>query len=428
MDAVISESDKKLLQEIVKAQNKAEKRINVLDYALMNEDGHTYFLQAILQHKRNGKQVFIESFLNRILENNEYRDEEYEISSQVSITIGDEKEKRRLDLLIESQSKYIIIENKVKLATDGDRQMEAYWRYAKANAGNRSPHLVYLTLAGGAPAKWSLSEEGLEKLKSAGKYCEKNYRTDIVEWLKEDVLPNCMVSECYLSQSVRLYIDAISRLSGMYDKSDMAESVYKVLKNYGVSDFDKVQKMHQDFNAELGRLATNNENWVLLKEAIDLVGVVRTWLVRKCVYDSHWDTAYNLKWLLKNNPTLEYKAFGTFEVAPFSSISQFKYYGCNYVQLATAKYDSIDSNLRIHLCCSEDGIKMGPYVFDEIERFVPAEMMANNGFEKDGRVYRFPMKSFNKGSTRLDEVARFVENMISKLCSLAEEGGHPIGN
>ena len=418
-----------LLREIVKAQNKAGKRINVLDYALMNEDGHTYFLQAILQHRRNGKQVFIESFLKRILENDEYRDEEYEISSQVSITIGDEKEKRRLDLLIKSPSKYIIIENKVKLATDGDRQMEAYWQYANAEAGDCA-RLVYLTLAGGAPAKWSLDKDkdDLKELLENGRYCEKNYRTDIVEWLREDVLPNCLVSESYLSQSIRLYIDAISRLSGMFDKSEMAENVYKVLKEHGVSDFNEVQKMHQKLNEELGRLATNDENWVLIKEAVDLVGVVRTWLVRQCIYDSPWDTAYNLKWLLRNNPTLEYKMFGTFKVAPFSSIGQFTYQGYSYVQLATSKYVDIGSNLRIHVCCSEEGIRKGPYVFDEIERFVSPETMMSNGFEKVESCYRLPMNSFAKESTGLEKVARFVEDMIEKLCVLSEKSGQPIGS
>lgn len=412
---------KELLEEIVKAQNKAEKRINVLDYALMNEDGHTYFLQKILQHERDGKQVFIKSFLTRMLEE-DYIDETFTISSQVAIFVGDEK--RRLDLLIESPSKYIIIENKVKLATDGDRQMEAYWQYANAQAGDRA-RLVYLTLAGGAPAKWSLDEQALKRLIETGRYCEKNYRTDIVEWLKEDVLPNCLVSESYLSQSIRLYIDSISRLSGMYDKRDMAERVYEVLKRYDLSGFNKIQEMFQALNAELGKLKTCDENWVLIKEAVDLVGVVGTWLVRRCIYDSPWDVAYNLKWLLRNNPTLEYKAFGTFEVAPFNSIGQFKYRGANYVQLATTKYDDIGSNLRIHICCSEDGIRKGAYVFDEIERFVPAETMTSNGFVKDKMCYRLPMLWF-KTSTGLAEVARFVEAMVKKLSLLANESGHPL--
>ena len=412
---------KELLEEIVKVQNKAEKRINVLDYALMNEDGHTYFLQKILQHERDGKQVFIKSFLTRMLEE-DYVDETFTISSQVAIVSGDEK--RRLDLLIESPSKYIIIENKVKLAVDGDRQMEAYWQYANEYAGDRA-RLVYLTLAGGAPAKWSLNEHDLEKLLETGRYCEKNYRTDIVEWLKEDVLPNCLVSESYLSQSIRLYIDSISRLSGTYDKSDMAERVYDVLKRYGVSGFDKVQEMYQALNSELGGLKTYDENWVLLKEAVDLIGVVRTWLVRQCIYDSHWDTAYNLKWLLRNNPTLEYRAFGKFEVAPFSSITQFKYCGDNYVQLATTRYDCIGTNLRIHLCCSEDGIKRGPCVFAEIEKFVPAETMTSNGFVKDDVRYHLPMLWFTT-RTGLAEVARFVEAMVKKLCMLANESGRPL--
>lgn len=416
--------NKEMLVAIVKVQDKFEKRINVLDYALMNEDGHTYFLQKILQHTRKGKQVFIESFLNRMLEE-DYIDEEYKISSQVPISVGGEK--RRLDLLIESPSKYIIIENKVKLATDGDRQMEAYWKYANAYAGDRA-RLVYLTLAGGAPAKWSLCERNRDELLETSKcrYCEKNYRTNIVEWLKEDVLPNCLVSESYLSQSIRLYIDSISRLSGMYGKSDMAERIYDILKAHEVHGFNGIQRMHQILNAELGKMETYDENWVLVKEAVDLIGVVRAWLVRKCVYDSPWDAAYNLKWLLRNSPTLEYKMFGEFKVAPFTSIGQFTYLGDNYVQLATKKYDAIGSNLRIHICCSEEGIKKGPYVFAEIEKFISPEKMKEGGFEKEGACYRRPMLGFDKTHTELAEVARFVEKMIEQLCLLAEQSGRPI--
>lgn len=413
--------DQEMIDAIVKVQDKFEKRINVLDYALMNEDGHTYFLQKILQHTRKGKQVFIESFLNRMLEE-DYVDEEYKVSSQVQISVGDEK--RRLDLLIESPGKYIIIENKVKLATDGDRQMEAYWKFANKQAGDRA-RLVYLTLAGGAPAKWSLSDRNRDELleASACRYCEKNYRTDIVEWLKEDVLPNCLVSESYLSQSIRLYIDSISRLSGIYDKSDMAEKIYDILKGYGVSGFDGVQGIYQRLNVELGKMKTCDENWVLVKETVDLVGIVRAWLVRKCVYDSPWDTAYNLKWLLRNNPTLAYKMFGEFKVAPFTSIGQFAYLGNNYVQLATQKYNEIGSNLRIHICCSEDGIKKGPYVFAEIEKFISPETMKDGGFEKERDCYRWPMLDFDKTRTQLADVARHVEAMIEKLCLLAKQSG-----
>jgi hypothetical protein len=428
--SIFSNDELELLREIVGVQNKVEKRINVLDYALMNEDGHTYFLQSILQHERDNKQVFIKSFLSRILEEELLdENERYEIFSQVPIEIGEEKEKRRLDLLIKSDSKYIIIENKVKLATDGDRQMEQYWQYAVVNFEDKA-RLVYLTLAGGSPAKWSCKPDILEKLLNTGRYCEKNYRTDIVEWLKEDVLPNCLVSESYLSQSIRLYIDAISRLSGMYDKSDLAERVYEILKCYNVSSFDQVQERLQYLNEKLGKLETSNEHWVLLKEAINLIGVVRTWLLRECVYNSPSDTAYNLKWILKNNPTLDYKRYGTFNVSPFKSISQFTYQGGNYVQLATAKYDDIGTNLRIHIRCNEEGLKNGPYVFDEIVRhgFVSIDDMKAEGFEKvtNANFYRLPMPQFDKKSTELVEVARFVEKMIEKLCALASKNGRSL--
>ena len=115
----------KMLENLVRVQDRAEKRINVLDYAYMNEDAHSYFLQQILQYERQGHQVFLKSFLKRILDEENIEDEKFDVAAQVQILDG----RRRLDLRLESTNLLVVIENKVKLAQDGDRQMDDYWKY-----------------------------------------------------------------------------------------------------------------------------------------------------------------------------------------------------------------------------------------------------------------------------------------------------------
>ena len=75
--------------------DRAEHRVNVLDFAPMNENAHTSFLKELLCFGRGGKQVFIRSFLKRIFDGIDFEDEKYEIREQVQIENG-----RILDLSI----------------------------------------------------------------------------------------------------------------------------------------------------------------------------------------------------------------------------------------------------------------------------------------------------------------------------------------
>ena len=101
--------------------------------------------------------------------------------------------------------------------------------------------------------------------------------------------------------------------------------------------------------------------------------------------------------ILKNNPTVEYKNRGSFNVGAFASVSQFTYDGKKFVGLAT-NGSQCGMKVQIHINCEPEGFKDGPYVFPEILKLgvTEAELLAN-GFRpstKWGNKFHFPMDDF----------------------------------
>ena len=409
--------NEELVQRLVDIYNKSERRINVLDFALMDENAHTKFLKAILCHERNGKQVFVQSFLRRMLDQ-DVNDFKFIIEDQVTIDGG-----RILDLRLKSRDLYVVIENKVKCAKDGDRQMADYLHHCKAEAKktHAEPRLIYLTLAGGAPAKWSLDEENHDKVKGENWYFERSYRDEILGWLREDVLPNCLQSENSLFHSLSIYVDILARMTGGMVDGIVAKKAHERLVKYGISDYGDVSALCEAMVQWMENRKLK-EFLPMIEHACEVVTTLRDWLIHKCVYlDSSW-AAYNLKWILKNNPTVEYKNRGSFYVGAFASVSQFTYCGKKFVGLAT-NASQCGMKIEIHINCEPDGFKDGPYVFPEILKLgvTEAELLAN-GFRpsiKWGNKFHFPMDDFDKEKTGLEDVARHIESMIRKLERLA---------
>ena len=396
--------------------DRAEHRVNVLDFAPMSENAHTSFLKAVLSHKRCDKLVFVNSFLKRVFDDVYFQDTSFEIKEQSKIENG-----RILDLCIESNSYYIVLENKVCLAKDGDRQMQDYWEHCErvAKEKRKEPRLVYLTLAGGAPATWSIGEKEVEELRKGKHYFECSYRDEILTWFIEDVLPYCLQSETSLFHSVSIYVDAINRKAGGVSNGRLAENAKRALESNGwIEDV-----LSKDGYAKICAIstfeqkcenATDSQNKVDKAHAVAMI--LQNWCLARRIYLDPWQTAYNLKWLLKNNPTIEYKNRGRFDVGSFTSIGQFTYCGCRYVQLATCE------GLRIHINCHgfDGGMKEGPYVLSEISQLeIPSKDFEDAGFVKKGDAYYFPMQKFDPKKTALEDVARHIEKMIRTLERLA---------
>ena len=396
--------------------DRAEHRVNVLDFAPMSENAHTSFLKAVLCHKRFDKHVFVNSFLKRVFNDAYFQDTSFEIKEQGKIENG-----RIPDLCIESKSNYIVLENKVCLAEDGDRQMQDYWEHCDkvAKEKGKEPRLVYLTLAGGAPAEWSMGEDKVKELREGKHYFECSYRDEILTWFTEDVLPYCLQSETCLFHSVSIYVDAIIRKAGGVGDEQLAKNAIKELKSIGWVE-DVLSKDGYAKICAISAFEQKCENASGGQNKIDKAHAVATtlqnWCLACCIYLDPWWTAYNLKWLLKNNPTIEYKNRGRFDVGSFTSIGQFTCRGCRYVELATC------DGLRIHINCHgfDGGMEEGPYVLPEISKLgIASNDFDGAGFIKKGDLYYFPMQKFDPKKTALEDVARHIEKMIRTLERLA---------
>lgn len=90
---------------------------------------------------------------------------------------------RRMDILVDSGSSAVMIENK-PFADDQIEQMDDYCRHLDNEYGEQYV-AVYLSATGGDPDPSSLSPTTLEHLKSANRYVAITYAADLRHWLRE---------------------------------------------------------------------------------------------------------------------------------------------------------------------------------------------------------------------------------------------------
>ncbi len=169
----------------------------LFDLANANENANTKVLKYLLEY--NNFQ-FLESFLNRMglpAPQGAVKIKEQEAA------IGP-KDTGFLDLYLQYDDKYIIIENKIYGAADTEQQLARYIATVngiKAQEFNtwyanpvvtKDTYVVYLTADGSKkPTEDSLPAA----LQESVKYCAINYADDILPWLEEYVMPNVPYAE-----------------------------------------------------------------------------------------------------------------------------------------------------------------------------------------------------------------------------------------
>jgi len=395
-----------VIEKLVKIQERGVDAVNILDFARMDENAHTSFLAALLRYQRGRSQVFVHSFLRRMLDI-EPQDESYNVDCQVTIENG-----RRPDMVISSRTLYVGFENKVCGAIDGESQVTDYWKHVVEKSKDCYGYLVYLTLAGGSPANWSLDPALKDKIEQ--QYCERSYKQDVLDWLREDVLPNCLISERTLAQSVELYVEILERRTGGVANAQVAEKMMQLIPER-FRHYAKIGDLGKLFLEVRGRVGDE-----VVASALQGLETIKNWMVAQCVYCDQYATAYNLKWILKNNPTVRYKHAPKVSLGIFSSISLFTYCGKKHIG---CKGSIKGLTVEIHLCCSEGGLIHGPYLLDSIfESGLTDQQLSDAGFVKGERQHPtvYPMKGFDFGKTDLPELAVHIAQMAKKVESLLE--------
>lgn len=386
-----------LLNIYIDNQKTHPKAMNVLDpsFASMNENQHTSFLCGLLNYEYCGRRPFLESFIGMITEDTA----RFADISKVRVTTQD----HYIDCLISDGTQAIIIENKVCGAADQDKQLESYIAdQEQSGIPSGNIYVVYLTLSGGSPAPYSLSQEDIAKQKS--RYTERNYN-DILQWLQKDVLYACHYHEKLLTASIEVYIDRVRRMLGQEDEPLVAEKAQIVLEQHSVRSYQDILRLREQ--------CPQDEHQDVYRE---VVSSVLELMLRKNIYLDQDRTSYELKWILKNNPGYFGRTWTGGDFTPFNnSIGYFTLGGVRHVQLL-GHYSSGDC--RIHIQCDgEESIKRGPYCLaryiTDYEQIWDLEYLQEHGFDlmSDPGVFYFPYPDFTTDKP-ITDVARHIEKMI----------------
>ena len=218
---------------------------NIITELHANENAHSRILRMFLQYD-DGKKEF--PILRKFLE-----------MPNVKKVLGDKEfkspifsnEQERIDVLIEEPRSFaIIVENKIKGATDQERQLE---RYMECVQGHKikpeNIYAIYLTSDGEKEVDdCSLTPKAKEWLgckEDNGRYIPMNYRYDILPWLEKEVLPNCIEKEELLISALKQYIDYLKCMFGIIENEEQKILIMeKLKKEIGISgnNLESVEK------------------------------------------------------------------------------------------------------------------------------------------------------------------------------------------
>jgi len=176
----IEEKDKQELKESA-GRGELFSIFDVLGWRTDEVKTHSSFIVGLLDSQGNHAcgDKFLQAFLN-VIECNDIKLDVRSAKVCSEYNTGPINKKKTeggiLDIIIESEDKAIIIENKI-YAGDQKNQLLRYQNYAKKKY--KKYYLLYLTLDGHSPSEDSAPDDV--------KYYCINYRDDILPWLAECV-------------------------------------------------------------------------------------------------------------------------------------------------------------------------------------------------------------------------------------------------
>lgn len=166
-------------------------------------------------------------------------------------------ELRRMDIFIETDSDFIIIENKIN-AEDQENQIKDYVEYVKKHYEvSNNVFVCYLTKFGVEPSEKSITKEHLNILRKNNQFVSLSYSDDVLNWLNELKVKE---NEDVLKSGIIQYIDVVKEISNKREKGfNMNYEIAKELfGEYGKLDRNSLkEKLHAIYDFQ------NNINLVL---------------------------------------------------------------------------------------------------------------------------------------------------------------------
>lgn len=252
-NSYIIEAGESLYNKINEIRKKYPYDINVIDELHINENAHSRILCKILKYKNeNGKYEFLTYLIKYIIKNCKKDSFKDIVVRNPTIT----QEEGRIDLWIRDDNYAIIIENKFYNATDQAEQISRYInKTIKDSSGNYingdNIFVIYLSQSGQEPESQSW---GNYKEAFCNRYVNLSFKTDMLDWLKNYVLPNVKYKEEFLRCSIFEYIDYIEGFFNLRERDKkMGNEIHKeILKACGISDSsdrkDCVKKLQEEIN------------------------------------------------------------------------------------------------------------------------------------------------------------------------------------
>ena len=220
---------------------------NIITELHANENAHSRILRMFLQYD-DGKKKYpiLGKFLDipkvkQVFGNKEFKSPVFT------------NERERIDVLIEEPRSFaIIVENKIKGATDQKRQLERYIESVnRYGVPYDNIYAIYLTDSGDKEVSDdSFTDIAKERLgykdeNDMGRFVPMNYRYDILPWLEKEVLPNCSYKEDLLISALKQYIDYLKCMFGIIENEEQKILIMeKLKKEIGISgnDLESVEK------------------------------------------------------------------------------------------------------------------------------------------------------------------------------------------
>lgn len=176
-----------------------------------------YLLNPKETHHQN--EIFLKLFLKEIGENEINQDEKFSV-----ITEYPTDKRRRIDIVIKSQYRFIPIEVKVN-AKDQENQCVDYYNYSKKF---KATQVIYLTPDGHIPNNSSL---GSGELKVGETLKTISFRENIIKWI-EKCIKEIPKSNQPLSELLREFKQTIMKFSHIMEDKNMQEEILnEILKS-----------------------------------------------------------------------------------------------------------------------------------------------------------------------------------------------------
>ena len=220
---------------------------NIITELHANENAHSRILRMFLQYDDGKKEYPI---LRKFLEIPKVKKIFGNKGFKIPVFSN---EQERIDVLIEEPRSFaVIVENKIKGATDQEGQLERYIESVNAHGVSYDNiYAIYLTDSGDKEVSdvsfTNVAKEclGYKDENDMGRFIPMNYRYDILPWLEKEVLPNCIEKEELLISALKQYIDYLKCMFGIIENEEQKILIMeKLKKEIGISgnDLESVEK------------------------------------------------------------------------------------------------------------------------------------------------------------------------------------------